>query len=484
MSVPYIFATALGGSGLPLGWIDADFAYITDGNPTFKNLTLSGNLTVGGTTALNGPVEFNNNTITLYNGLNFQTANPTGFTGTGLWVLNNTPVLISPILGTPTSGNLANCNNLPISTGVSGLGTGIATFLGAPSSANLLAAMTNETGTGQLVFNTNPTINSPTLTAPVLGTPASGNLTNCTGFPATNLAGIVPIANGGTGLSTTGTLGQILGVTAANTLGYFTAPPAASVAGGLASTVLYQSAPNVTSFIPNGVAGQPLVSNGTNAPQWQQIDLTAAVTNVLPVSNGGTGRSSLGAGVQTSLGTAVDTPGGFATFPAGSFPAGAVVYFAMQTAPAGWLFCNGASVSTTTYASLFAAIGYTYGGAGGNFNLPNLNGQFIRSWDSAGSVDPGRVFGSTQNDAYENHTHGVTDPGHFHNTPPGVTGVLYANGPGGNPTYYAGGSGSNTNAIGNVITDTKTTGVTVNTSTTGGNETRPVNVALYACIKF
>ena len=473
-SVPYIFATTLGGSGLPLSWLDADFAYITNGNPVFANLTIAGTLTVGGTTTLNGPTIFGNNTLTI----NGQTANPTGFTGTGLFVLNNTPTLISPLLGTPTSGNLANCNNLPISTGVSGLGANVATFLSTPSSATLAAVVTDETGTGQLVFNTNPTINSPTLTAPVLGTPASGNLTNCTGFPAPNLSGIVSIANGGTGLSTTGTLGQILGVTAANTLGYFTAPPAASVAGGLASTVLYQSAPNVTSFIPNGIPGQPLVSNGTSAPGWQQIDLTAAVTNVLPVSNGGTGLSSLGAGVQSSFGTAVDTPGGFATFPAGSFPAGAVVYFAMPTAPAGWLFCDGSSVSTSTYASLFAAIGYTYGGAGGNFNLPNLNGQFIRSWDSTGAVDPGRVFGSNQAQAYLNHTHTATstDSGHAHgilNTGPN------ANGGGGgwlvNPQ-------ANTGL--NTLTGQANITTTVNASTTGGNETRPVNVALYACIKF
>ena len=93
----------------------------------------------------------------------------------------------------------------------------------------------------------------------------------------------------------------------------------------------------------------------------------------------------------------------------GMVPSGTVLYFAGQTAPAGWLKANGAAVSRTAYAALFAAIGTTYGAGDGRstFNLPDLRGEFLRGWDDGRGVDAGRVFGSAQAHALQSHQHGL-----------------------------------------------------------------------------
>lgn len=109
----------------------------------------------------------------------------TSYTGTGNVVRATSPTLVTPLLGTPTSGNLVNCTGYPTSS-LSGLGTGVANFLATPSSANLAAAVTDETGSGPLVF-----ANSPALVTPALGTPSSGTLANCTGLPvSTGISGL------------------------------------------------------------------------------------------------------------------------------------------------------------------------------------------------------------------------------------------------------------------------------------------------------
>ena len=139
--------------------------------------------------------------------------------------------------------------------------------------------------------------------------------------------------------------------------------------------------------------------------------------------------------------------------------AGAFQFFAMSTAPSGWLKANGAALSRTTYATLFAAIGTTFGAGDGSttFNVPDLRGEFPRGWDDSRGVDSGRVFGSAQADELKSHTH--------------LTGVNIKNAGGWDGAYsaYFGTGGSYGQNF---------------TGASGGTETRPRNIALLACIKY
>jgi microcystin-dependent protein len=139
-------------------------------------------------------------------------------------------------------------------------------------------------------------------------------------------------------------------------------------------------------------------------------------------------------------------------------PAGAVMAFAMNSAPAGWLAANGAAVSRSTYATLFAAISTTHGSGDGSttFNVPDLRGIFVR-----GSGDQtisgtlySKAFALKEADELKSHTHQYTRYAQ-----------LITRAGGGDNNIWASTAG-------------------VQTTATGGTETRPANIALLYCIKF
>lgn len=178
---------------------------------------------------------------------------------------------------------------------------------------------------------------------------------------------------------------------------------------------------------------------------------------------------------------------------AAALPAGSVIQVAMNTAPTGYLKCNGAAVSRATYATLFAAIGTTFGVGDGSttFNLPDLRGEWVRGWDDGRGVDSGRVFGSTQAEMIGPHNHTATSTGTF-------SGSTSSDGAHTHTVPAESGAGASTGAANSIATGssistssagahTHTVSGSISASTTvnnnSGTENRVRNIALLYCIK-
>lgn len=161
--------------------------------------------------------------------------------------------------------------------------------------------------------------------------------------------------------------------------------------------------------------------------------------------------------VNTTLNTKIDSNSSALVNNGQILIPGDIVMTGGSVPRAGLLECNGAAVSRTVYAALFAKIGVTYGFGDGvtTFSLPDFRGYFPRAWDNGRGIDPGRGFGTTQGDIFGSHFHYLqslnTSRAAFD---PNGLGFLF---PGGNIQ----------------ITDTQ-----------GGSETRPKNIAVLFCIKY
>lgn len=184
-----------------------------------------------------------------------------------------------------------------------------------------------------------------------------------------------------------------------------------------------------------------------------------------------------------------------------SVPTGAIVNFPATTAPSGFLVAGGQLVSRTTYAAL-----WTFAQASGNlvsdstwtggqygsfssgdgsttFRLPQYGGYFLRSLDNGNGIDPSRAIGTVQQNQNQTHTHTatstntITDPGHSHTYQQPVF-----------TATFQGGGGTHATSETPTATSTSTTGINVTTATTiassGGSESRPVNISVLTCIKY
>jgi len=316
---PTLVTPALGTPSALVGTnITGTAAGLTAGNVT-TNANLTGAITsVGNATSLGSFTSAN------------LLAALTDETGTGSAVFATSPTLVTPILGTPTSATLTNATGLPISTGVSGLGTGVATFLGTPSSANLISAVTDETGTGSLVFAT-----SPTLVTPALGTPSALVGTNITGTAAGLTAGNVTTNANLTGaITSTGNATSLGSFSSANLLSALTDETGTGV-------VVFATSPTLVTPI----LGTPTSATLTNATG---LPLTTGVTGQLPVANGGTGTAT----PSIVAGTNVTVTG---TWPnqtiASSGSGGGVSYTAVKTA--NYTAANNDGVLTNTTGGAF-----------------------------------------------------------------------------------------------------------------------------------
>lgn len=211
-----------------------------------------------------------------------------------------------------------------------------------------------------------------------------------------------------------------------------------------------QTASNARSDINNALKALASLSSGASAPSTTYANQLWYDTTNNQIKK----RNEANSG-WVVLGTVDDSAGTFQPT-AGGLPAGAVQVFAMNSAPTGWLSCDGSAVSRTTYSSLFSAIATTYGTGDGSttFNLPDLRGEFIRGWDGGRGVDSGRTFGTAQADELKSHSHQVAW------------------------SPAEGGSGAGSRVENYPSTYARST------SSTGGTETRPRNIAMLYCIKY
>jgi hypothetical protein len=255
--------------------------------------------------------------------------------------------------------------------------------------------------------------------------------------------------------------GDVTGNVTGNLTGNVSGDVTGNVTGNLTGNVNSSGISTFSDVVVGGATTELIVNGDTR------------ITGILTV-----GESSVTINGNTNIISGVssvtDFSGGYLTI-----PPGAVQFFLRNTAPNGWIKANGATISRSAYSDLFDAIGTTFGAGDGSttFAIPDLRGEFLRSWDDSRGIDSGRGFGSAQGFGIPRMIGGVADShGLCAMQPIDVGGFT-------NPFY-----GSGTSLY-------RTTLQTVNTNfqvvyfdsariIAASPDVRPRNIALLACIKY
>lgn len=242
-----------------------------------------------------------------------------------------------------------------------------------------------------------------------------------------------------------------------------------------------------------GHAGQFLTTDGSSL-SWTAVDgdnlADGSVTSAklaTGTANRLMGYDGSGAVGEVVAGSGLSLASGTLSVNVVGTPSGVVAPFAGAAAPSGWLLCDGAAVSRTTYAALFTVVGTQYGSGDGSstFNLPDLRGRSVFGLDNMGGSAASRVtsgisgiaattLGAAGGDErMHQHTHTVTDPGHTH--------TLSFNDAVG---FAASGGGNHFNTTSTqAVTSSATTGVTVNNAGAGASQNMPPAMMLNYIIK-
>lgn len=256
------------------------------------------------------------------------------------------------------------------------------------------------------------------------------------------------------------------GTTTNTSLGSILEQAIAGVSGGpyisgTYPTVNFPTDANITLTANNGSVDQSrsmvlVVTSTSSLTATRNVIAPASASKVYIIKNSTTGGQSIQ--IKYATGTAVLIPNGqtipvygdgsnFYTAVTSTVPAGSIQMWATATAPSGYLLCNGASYSTTSYPNLFSVIGYTYGGSAGTFYLPSFNGYMpigaqsgvynlaatggtttitlgttnlpshthtFSGGTSSENTGHTHFFSANTGGTSNDHAHSISDPGHYH----------------------------------------------------------------------